>query len=256
MTQIHGGWLSTSGRSRYDRFARADILAIPSRMLSRPPPAGGDAPQPREVLRFAHAGRDGPPASGQPQRVQLPAGLQGSVLTGRAQPGSSATPVPTHDLDEDRRGSGVLLPEGYTTVERTAVNPRSEGHSRVWKEYFSPDGERFQSRAAAWRHYLRPTAPLPSPSAGGSVADGEVADVLAAGAADTPASGRGSLSSFIADLRSRGPSASPTGSSAPASVAQRSRRHCVPASDVAAQRLDQTVRAGGKGSRLLNELRM
>ena len=45
----------------------------------------------------------------------------------------------------------------------------------------------------------------------------------------------------------------PSGSATP-SLAQRSRRTFVPASDVAAQ-LEQIVRAGGKGSRMAHELR-
>ena len=244
MTQFHGGWLSAAGRSRYDRFAVLDVLAIPARMLGRPPPNSGASPAPREVLRYSHLQRTGPGAGDQAQRLLLPADLEGAVLTGRALPppvvtgGAGARPVESpqaaapavHELDSDARGSGVLLPEGYTCVVRSAANPTSS-RSRSWKEYFAPDGTKFSSRAAAWRHSLVPVPDIY-----------EVAGVSPVGSASPVSSDKA------------GPSrVSPELGIAPASVAQRSRRLAVQPSAVAA-RLSELVARGGAGSRTLAEL--
>ena len=265
LTQFHGGWLSTSGRRRYDRFNPIDVLSIPARMLGRPPPTDGTT-EVRDVLRIEHTTREGAPEGGRaqrvqlpdgPQRVQVPDGLLGAVLTGRSQPGSSATPVSGTDLDSDQRSAGVLLPPGYTTVERTASNPRPDRSSRMWKEYFSPEGLRFQSRAAAWRHHLRPSSePGPSnshhstPPSGGHHSRGSPA----ASQESLPPTDSGAFETLREVYRARPASPLlPSGSATP-SLAQRSRRTFVPASDVAAQ-LEQIVRAGGKGSRMAHELR-
>ena len=172
ITQVQGGWLSVAGRSRYDRFGVAEVLSIPARMLGRPPPDFDSPSEPRQVLRYAHLARTGPGAGDAAQRLVLPANLSGAVLTGRARPAGdvpvpapggaapddagrpvlpAAAPRADHELDSDARGNGVLLPDGYSCLERVAANPRG-GRSRMWKEYFAPDGTRFQSRAAAWRH--------------------------------------------------------------------------------------------------------
>ena len=191
LTQIHGGWLSTAGRSRYDRFSVESVLAIPSRMLGRPPPNSGGPAAPRPVLRYAHLERTGPQAGDAAHRLVLPPDLVGAVLTGRAAPAAApapaappvfphAAPRADHELDADARGSGVLLPEGYTCVERVAAKPRGSGRSRTWKEYSAPDGTRLPSRAAAWRHAAAADVMRGGgPSAGVAEADREFRPVAA-----------------------------------------------------------------------------
>ena len=286
LTQVHGGWLSVAGRSRYDRYQIADVLGIPARMLGRTPPQSGEAVGPREVVRFSHLQRTGPAAGDPAQRLVLPADLEGATLTGRATPPATmpalvpdteeAAPVAprTHgaglagctlqDLDTDARGDGTLLPRGYTATERSASVPRST-RTRVWKEYFAPDGTKFQSRAEAWRHFTsassRPIPPMYS------VEEGDAADApQGAGVEVSPSSALGgslggsvasgspgSASSFF-DSCARRPRAGPSPAcGAPASVAQRHRGLAVPPSDVAAA-LVEVARAGGVGSRIAREL--
>ena len=288
MTQFHGGWLSVAGRSRYDRFAIPDVLAVPSRMLGRTPPGAAGPPVPRDVLRFSHLQRTGPTSGDPTQRLVLPEGLEGTGLTARNLPAAPAAGpsraddrpavrLPPHgaglagaavaDLDADARGSGTLLPRGYKVAERSAAHPTSAS-SRTWKEYFAPDGTRFQSRAAAWRHFAK-TPVLP-----------EVYDVVSESrssvsmCASTAGSARGSPHGSLGSAspgdgrvaaavpfdafgrRSRAAGPSPVDGQhgiAPAGVAQRHRGSATVPSDVAAL-LGETARGGGAGSRLAREL--
>ena len=212
------------------------------------------------------------------QRLVLPPGLEGADLTGRNVPpadGAGASPtvqLPSHgagqagtslaDLDEDARGSGTLLPNGYTVVTRTAAVPTS-ARSRTWKEYFAPDGTRLQSRAAAWRHFVQaPTLPetYAIQSQGASNACSAAASAQASmGASPTGSEGSAVVSraaglvSFDAcGRRSRVAGPSPVPGTAP-DVAQRTRGLAVPPSDVAA-RLGEVARQGGAGSRIAREL--
>ena len=163
LTQFHGGWLSASGRSRYDRFAPLDVVSIPARMLGLPAP-GQAAPAVRQVTRFSHLRRGGPDAGDPVQRLVLPErGEVDRLLASRSAAGAGSSgeagvrAQAPHEcpavsqLERDARGSGVVLPAGYVCEERTARNPRSE-RSRHWKVYVAPDGTELLSRPAAWRH--------------------------------------------------------------------------------------------------------
>jgi len=130
-------------------------------MVGRPSPLadGADA---REVVRFSHLERRGPQAGDPVQRLVLPPGLSGAVLSGRARPDGGSASAPSaapaavlrpaaraasvDDLGSDPRGEGVLLPAGY--VEETR-----EARSRSYKVVRAPDGKVLQSRPEAWRHY-------------------------------------------------------------------------------------------------------
>ena len=165
LTNIHGGWLSAAGRSRYDRFSVADVVAIPARMVGRPHPGGEGAATPRDILRFQDLDRRGPQAGDPVQFVRAPV-IGGTSADPPPVPPAPVPPAPrppapawglgprptaVADLDGDPRGAGVLLPSGYTTETRLPDRPRSE-NPRPYKVYVAPDGATFRSRTDAWRH--------------------------------------------------------------------------------------------------------
>ena len=243
LTQFHGGWLSTAGRSRYDRFTLADVVSIPARMLGRSGAAGGPA-APRDVIRFSHLERGGPSAGDPAQRVR---GTPRAAAIAGAE--ASAVDAPVEALESGTRGAGVLLPEGFVVEERRASRPRSTT-SRTWKVYRAPDGSEHQSRPAAWR-YAASVAAAAEQAAGAPEAAAE--SPRAAPSLEhpvTPAAGGCPCLPACYCLSSSSPAGLPAG------VAQRTSGRTGPSRDAAAALQAALQERGGRGagSRTLSAL--
>ena len=129
-----GGWQST-GHHRYNRVTMEQVLRIPLATSGQL----GVTPAPNTAMGEARPA--GPPAE-RLQRSDLRRQLGEPVSDGEHEQGDG------HDARDPRVDHPSLLPPGWATV-------RHEGPhlSRSYSTFEGPDGQRAQSRAAAWRAY-------------------------------------------------------------------------------------------------------
>lgn len=128
LTVVHGGWSENSdAHSRYDRFPHSDVLGVPAGMLGRDSVFSSGAVRAISTVR---------PVRGS-GTVRVPSGL-----------------VSPSDLEEDAAESGAQplpsrgsIPEGYVRTDRTT------DAGRTYAVYHAPDGTRFDSAVACWRHH-------------------------------------------------------------------------------------------------------
>ena len=127
-------WLS-SGHSRYERFSQQTVLGISAGMLGED--SLFDANAPRNVSRAGTSRAPTAPVIASDDESDNSSEKSGGKSS------SDASDTPDNSL-----------PVGYTQEKR--VTPSN----RTYFVYFSPDGDRLESKVACWRHSLW-TAPSP-----------------------------------------------------------------------------------------------
>ena len=123
----------------------------------------------------------------------------------------------------------------------------------MWEEDFAPDGTRFQSRAAAWRHAAAADAADVGESSAGVADADRMFQPVAGESPGSVSDGDVPLLEFVSGAPSVRRAASLEQVDPPASVGQRPSGLAVPPEDVAAALLG-VARAGGAGSRMAREL--